>query len=97
MVITTMSTTTITSAPAAAPRLVFDPKWLIIGLCVGLTVYLGVVPLGFLLWQSFFTPQTAAKAAQFTFGNYQQAYGSAQTWVPVVASISWAVTRIRSP
>ena len=45
------TTTTITSAPAAfAPR-AFDAKWLIIGLCVALTVYLGVVPLGFLLFQ----------------------------------------------
>ena len=29
-----------------------------------LTLYLAVVPLGFLLWQSFFTPQSAAKAAR---------------------------------
>jgi iron(III) transport system permease protein len=50
--------------------------WVVIALCVGLTVYLAVVPLGFLLWQSFFTPQTAAKAAEFTFGNYKEAYGS---------------------
>ena len=75
-----MPTTTITRAPAALlPRLAFDPKWLIIGACVAVTVYLGIVPLGFLLWQSFLTPQTAAKAAQFTLGNYQQAYGSAET------------------
>ena len=46
------------------PRL--DLKWVIIGACVALTLYLGVVPLGFLLWQSFFTPQSAAKAAEFT-------------------------------
>ena len=48
---------------------------------MALTLYLGVVPLGFLVWQSFFTPQTAAKAAQFTFGNYQEAYGSSDTWL----------------
>jgi iron(III) transport system permease protein len=84
------TTTTITSAPAAfAPR-GFDAKWLIIGLCVALTVYLGVVPLGFLLWQSFFTPQTAAKAAQFTFGNYREAYGSAETWVLFWNSLKFA-------
>jgi len=86
-----MPTTTITRAPAALlPRLAFDPKWLIIGLCVALTVYLGIVPLGFLLWQSFFTPQTAAKAAQFTLGNYQQAYGSAETWVLFWNSVKFA-------
>src|SRR5919106_738279 len=53
--------------------------WLIIALCVGLTVYIALVPLGFLLWQSFFTPHTAYRAAEFTFGNYQQAYGSTET------------------
>jgi iron(III) transport system permease protein len=70
------------------PRL--DLKWVIIGLCVALTVYLGVVPLGFLLWQSFFTPQTAAKAAEFTLRNYQDAYASAETWVLFWNSIQFA-------
>ena len=82
--------TTLTSAPAEfAPR-PFDAKWLIIGLCVALTVYLGIVPLGFLLWQSFFTPQTASKAAQFTLGNYREAYGSAQTWALFWNSLKFA-------
>ena len=58
-----------------------DLKWLIIGGCVALTLYLGVVPLAFLIWQSFFTPQSAAKAAEFTLGNYREAYASAETWV----------------
>jgi iron(III) transport system permease protein len=82
--------TTISRAPAALPRFAFDPKWLIIGVCVAVTVYLGIVPLGFLLWQSFFTPQTAAKAAAFTLGNYQQAYGSADTWVLFWNSVKFA-------
>ena len=45
----------------------FEWGWIVIGLCVALTVYIAVIPLGFLVWQSFFTPQTADKAAQFTF------------------------------
>jgi len=57
----------------------FDWNWVLIGLCVAFTVYIAVVPLGFLLWQSFFTPQTASKAAQFTLGNYATAYGSSET------------------
>src|SRR5688572_25493346 len=86
-----MPTTTISRLPAAAaPRLAFDPKWLIIGACVALSVYLGIVPLGFLLWQSFFTPQSAAKAAEFTFGNYRQAYASADTWVLFWNSLQFA-------
>lgn len=68
----------------------FDPKWLIIGACVALTLYLGVVPLGFLLWQSFFTPQTATRAAEFTLGNYRDAYGSARTWVLFWNSLQFA-------
>ena len=85
------STTTLARAPAAAaPRLAFDPKWLIIGVCVAVTVYLGIVPLGFLLWQSFFTPHTAAKAAEFTLGNYREAYGSAETWVLFWNSVKFA-------
>ena len=54
-------------------------KWVIIGACVAVTVYLALVPLIYLLWQSFFTPQTAAKAAEFTFGNYVGAYASPDT------------------
>jgi iron(III) transport system permease protein len=57
----------------------FDWKWIAIGLCVALTVYIAVVPLAFLFWQSFFTPQTASKAAEFTLGNYATAYGSSET------------------
>jgi iron(III) transport system permease protein len=70
------------------PRL--DLKWVIIGACVALTLYLGVVPLGFLLWQSFFTPQSAAKAAQFTLGNYREAYASEETWLLFWNSLKFA-------
>ena len=54
-------------------------KTLVISACVVFTTYIAVVPLGFLLWQSFFTPQTASKAAEFTFGNYITAYTSSDT------------------
>ena len=57
----------------------FDWKWVVIGACVGFTVYIGVIPLGFLLWQSFRTPQTAAAEAVFTLENYAAAYGSSDT------------------
>lgn len=33
---------------------------------MAVVVYLALIPLGFLLWQSFFTLQTAAKPAEFT-------------------------------
>jgi iron(III) transport system permease protein len=57
----------------------FDWKWIVIGSCVAFTVYIAVVPLAFLFWQSFFTPQTASKAAEFTLDNYASAYGSGET------------------
>jgi iron(III) transport system permease protein len=66
-------------------------SWLVIGVCVALTVYLAIVPLGFLLWQSFFTPQTAAKAAEFTFGNYAEAYGSPDTYRLFTNSVKFAI------
>ncbi|HZF19379.1 MAG TPA: iron ABC transporter permease [Burkholderiales bacterium] len=67
-----------TAAAHALPR-PFDWKWVVIGLCVAFAAYIAVVPLAFLLWQSFFTPQTASKAAQFTLDNYAQAYASGDT------------------
>ena len=76
------------------PRL--DFKWVIIGTCVALTLYLGVVPLAFLLWQSFFTPQTADKAAQFTFGNYAEAYGSPETARLFWNSVQFAIGNLEN-
>jgi iron(III) transport system permease protein len=51
----------------------------VIGACVAFTVYIAVVPLAFLLWQSFRTPQTAGADAVFTLGNYVAAYGTSET------------------
>lgn len=65
--------------PAATRRLALNWKWIVIGACVAFTVYIAVIPLGFLLWQSFFTPQTATKPAVFTFGNYITAYTNPDT------------------
>ena len=58
--------------PTAAPG--FDSKWVLIGVPVALVVWLALVPLVFLLWQSFLTPQSAAAPAQFTLENFCSAY-----------------------
>src|SRR5256885_5946079 len=79
-----------TAAPAVLPRS-FDWKWVVIGLWVVFTIYIAVVPLAFLLWQSCFTPQTAAKAAEFTLGNYTSAYGSSETLRLFWTSVQFAV------
>ncbi len=67
------------TAPSPPRAFSISLKWVVIGVCVAFTLYIAVIPLGFLLWQSFFTPQTAAKAAVFTLGNYLTAYTSSET------------------
>src|SRR5919106_2067361 len=89
-----MQTAEVPEAGRVAPSAVkptFDWKWVVIGVCVAFTVYIGVIPLGFLLWQSFRTPQTATTEAVFTLENYTEAYGSSDTWVLLVNSIQFAL------
>jgi len=62
----------------------------VIGACVAFAVYIAVIPLGFLLWQSFRTPQTAATPAVWTLGNYIAAYGTAETFRLFLTSIRFA-------
>ena len=68
----------------------FDWSWLVIGACVAFTVYIAVVPLTFLLWQSFRTPQTATTPAVWTLGNYVAAYGTSDTFRLFWTSIRFA-------
>jgi iron(III) transport system permease protein len=74
--------------PHAAPR--FDLKWLMIGGPVALVAWLALVPLVFLVWQSFLTPDTAASPAQFTLDNFRTAYFSAETARLFVNSVQFA-------
>jgi len=96
-----MSTiTTVTSTAARRPGpfgpgvlergRTFDAKWLVIGLCVAFTVYIGVIPLAFLLWQSFRTPQTATVDAVWTLANYGQAYGTGENYRLFLTSLQFA-------
>ncbi|MDB5748235.1 MAG: sugB 2 [Massilia sp.] len=68
----------------------FDVKWLVIGICVLGVSYLALMPLFFLVWQSFFTPQTATEAATFTFDNYLSAYTSVETLRLLGNSVTFA-------
>lgn len=79
-------------APESRPPLWrrIDLKWVVIGVCVAFVAYLALIPLVFLLWQSFFTPQTATKAAEFTLGNYASAYSSLETVRLFVNSLQFA-------
>ncbi|GGG00978.1 ABC transporter permease [Paenibacillus abyssi] len=63
------------------PKPLIDFKWFIIGVTIFIVSYLGIVPLAFLIWQSFSTPQTMTQAAEFTANNYVRAYTDPQTLV----------------
>jgi iron(III) transport system permease protein len=78
------------SSPAK-PRFALNWKWIIIGLCIAFTAYIAIIPLGFLLWQSFFTPQTATVPAVFTLGNYITAYTNPETARLFANSLQFAV------
>ncbi len=80
------------AAPDLKPALWkrIDLKWAVIGACVAVVAYLALVPLAFLLWQSFFTPQTATKAARFTLENYVTAYSSMETVRLFLNSVQFA-------
>ena len=64
---------------AEGARWRFDSRWILIGVPVALVVWLAIVPLTFLVWQSFLTPHTAARPAEFTLDNFRTAYSSAET------------------
>ena len=56
-----------------------DAMWLVIGGSIALAAWLALVPVAFLLWQSFLTPETASAPAEFTIENYVTAYLSTET------------------
>jgi iron(III) transport system permease protein len=89
MVTPPVASHTLAGVPPTSSRL--DAKWLVLGACVAAVAYLAIIPLGFLLWQSFFTPHTAAKPAVFTLQNYASAYTSVQTARLFVNSLLFSV------
>jgi iron(III) transport system permease protein len=74
--------------PVAAARWEF--KGVIIGLAVALVAWLALLPLVFLLWQSFLSPQAASTPARFTLENFRAAYLSAETPALFLNSVQFA-------
>jgi iron(III) transport system permease protein len=72
----------------ATPRI--NSEWAVTSGVVTLVAWLTLIPLGFLVWQSFMTPQTAARPQQFTLGNYIEAYSSPETFSLFVNSVQFA-------
>jgi len=62
---------------AVFPR--FEAKWPVIAVAVALAAWLALVPIVFLVSQSFLSPETATAPAQFTLENYRTAYASTET------------------
>jgi iron(III) transport system permease protein len=68
-----------------------EAHWLLIGGPVVVVVWLALVPLTFLLWQSFLTPQSAAAPAHYTLDNFRTAYFSAETLRLFLNSVEFAI------
>jgi iron(III) transport system permease protein len=68
----------------------FDLQWSVIAGATVLVAWLTLVPLAFLIWQSFMTPQTAQRASVFTLRNYVEAYSSADTYSLFINSVQFA-------
>ena len=73
-----------------AERWRFDPRWVLIGVPVALVVWLAIVPLTFLFWQSVLTPHTAARPSEFTLDNFRTAYFTGETFGLFVNSVVFA-------
>jgi iron(III) transport system permease protein len=73
-----MTTGSVSPRAPVLPRV--DAMWLVIAGSIALAAWLSLVPVGFLLWQSFLTPETAAVPAELTFQNYATAYLSTETF-----------------
>src|SRR5215468_10664993 len=88
----TEAVTRVTRLPEAEPAFWqrIDSKWFLIGIPIALVVWLSLVPLVFLLWQSFLTPQTASRPAVFTLDNFRTAYFSAETFRLFFNSVQYA-------
>src|SRR5580693_6138112 len=64
---------------------------LLIAIAVALIAWLALVPLGFMLWQSVLSPETASAPARFTLDNYRTAYASADTARLLANSLQFAL------
>jgi iron(III) transport system permease protein len=67
-----------------------DPQWFIMGGVVSIVSWLALVPLVFLVLQSFRTPDTVRKPAVWTLQNYWEAYSSPETLVLFLNSVQFA-------
>ena len=72
------------------PAVKTDPQWFIMAGVVSIVGWLALVPLVFLVVQSFRTPDTVRKPAVWTLQNYWEAYSSSETLVLFLNSVQFA-------
>src|SRR5690242_9465796 len=72
------------------PEVKTDPQWFIMGGVVSIVGWLALVPLVFLIYQSFRTPDSLRNPAEWTLKNYVEAYSSADTLVLFANSVQFA-------
>jgi iron(III) transport system permease protein len=65
--------------------------WFAIAAAIALVAWLALVPLGFMLWQSVLSPQTATAASRFTLDNYRTAYAGSDTVRLLANSLQFAL------
>ena len=87
---TTLGDTTAQTTRLRGASWLVDPKWFVLGPVVAIVVWLALVPLGFLVWQSFMTPDTVAAPAHFTLDNFREAYSGEDTLDLFATSLAFA-------
>lgn len=83
--------TPVAPAPLEHLKVGLDPKWLVIGVCLVVVGFLALVPFGFMVWQSFLTPETADAPSTFTLTNYITAYTDPETIKTLGNSVEFAL------
>lgn len=68
----------------------FDAKWLVIGASILIVAWLALIPLGFLLWQSFNTTATLKEPAVLTLENYREAFSNDDSLELITNSLLFA-------
>src|SRR3954464_5339378 len=58
----------------------FDAKWLVIGGAVLVVAWLALLPLGFLIWQSFMTPEAPDMPARLAPSDHFDFYRSSEAF-----------------
>lgn len=83
--------TPVAPSPLEHLKVGIDPKWLVIGVCLVVVGFLALVPFGFMVWQSFLTPETADAPSTFTLSNYITAYTDPETLKTLANSVKFAL------